>query len=160
MVSGERASSRSIARATPSPRGIFPLPPLPYLPHRHPSCSPRSPSSVDCYFVGLGGEWGNAIDGMAHRRVSSLALPPHLPPPSLTARARLTVARRFLHDRRRKLIVISKEKGGGVAPGPVIVALHCSSSCRPTPPLPLPSSSPLLASHTSLARLTVALRVG
>jgi hypothetical protein len=86
---------------------------------------------------------------MAHRRVSSLALPPL--PPSLATRARLTVAHRFLHDRHRKLIVVSKEKGGGVAPGPVIVMLHRLSSRRPTPPPPPAIFPPLLTSHASLA---------
>ena len=144
-MSGERASSRSIARATPSPRGIFPLP---YLPHRHPSCPPWSPSSVDCYFIGRGGEWGNAIDGMAHRRVSLLALPP-----SLAARARLTIARRFLHDRRRKLIVALR-KGGGRgartghrrAPSFVISSPHSPPSPCHRPPLSLPHMLPSLTS--------------
>ncbi len=124
----------------PLPQRYFPPPPPPLLAHRRPSCPPRSPSSVDCYFLGRGGEWGNAIDGMAHRRISLRALPPPLPPPSLAARARLSVARCFLHNRHRKLIVVSKEKGKDVKPGPVIVALHRLSSRRPTPPLPLPSS--------------------
>ena len=142
------SSSRPIAHTTPPPRGrgIFPLPPLPYLPHRRPSCPPRSPSSVDCYFLGWGGKWGNAIDGMAHRRVSSLMLPPPLPPPSLAARARLTVARRFLHDHRRKLIVASKERGGAWRPDR---SSSCSIVCHlvaPLPPLPLPSS-PLSSPH-------------
>jgi hypothetical protein len=153
VVSGERASSRSIARATPSPRGIFPLPPLPYLPHRHPSYPPRSRSSVDCYFVGWGGEWGNAIDGTAHRPFSSFALPPPLPPPSLAARARLTIARRFLHDRRRKLIVALR-KGGGRgartghrrAPSFVISSPHPPPSPCHLPPLSSPHMLPSLTS--------------
>ena len=87
---------------------------------------------------------------MAHRRISLLALPPPLPPPSLAARARLTVARCFDHDRHRKLIVVSKEKGGDVAPGPVIVVLHRLSSTTPPPRHRPPLSSPhMLPSLTS-----------
>ena len=103
--------------------------------------------------LGKGGSGATRLMGWRivafHRSRPLPPMPPALASPSHV----VTVARCFLHDRHRKLIVVSKEKGGDVAPGPVIVVLHRLSSRRPTTPPPRhrpPLSSPhMLPSLTS-----------